>query len=47
VVFYRQGFNDATSRLLFAYEIPITVTVGADLLIRFDDNIAINVTRTP
>jgi len=47
VVFYRQGFNDDTSRLLFAYEIPLTVTVGADLLIRFDDNIAINVTRTP
>jgi hypothetical protein len=47
VVFYRQGFNDDTSRLLFAYEIPLTETVGADLLIRFDDNIAINVTRTP
>jgi hypothetical protein len=45
VVFYRQGFNDDTSRLLFAYEFDTTVTVGADLLIEFPNGIALEVSR--
>ena len=45
VVLYRQGFNDDTSRLLFAYEFDTTVTVGADLLIEFPDGIALEVSR--
>jgi hypothetical protein len=47
IILFRQGFGDDTSTLLFAYEFASTTTVGADLLIKFIDNIAINVTRTP
>jgi hypothetical protein len=46
VVFFRQGFNDATSRLLFYYPIPLTETVGADLVVQFPDGIALRVQRT-
>jgi hypothetical protein len=45
VILFRQGFGDDTSSLLFAYEIPLTQTVGADLLIEFDNGVAFEVDR--
>jgi hypothetical protein len=45
VILFRQGFGDDTSSLLFAYEIPLTQTVGADLLIEFDNGVAFEVSR--
>lgn len=46
VVFFRQGFGDSTSRLLFYYPIPLTETVGADFVVQFPDGIALKVQRT-
>jgi hypothetical protein len=45
VILFRQGFGDDTSSLLFAYEIPLTQTVGADLLIEFANGVAFEVSR--
>jgi hypothetical protein len=45
VILFRQGFGDDTSSLLFAYEIPLTQTVGADLLIEFTNGVAFEVSR--
>jgi hypothetical protein len=45
VILFRQGFGDDTSSLLFAYEIPLTQTVGADLLIEFANGVAFEVDR--
>jgi hypothetical protein len=45
VILFRQGFGDNTSSLLFAYEIPLTQTVGADLLIEFANGVAFEVSR--
>ena len=45
VILFRQGFGDDTSSLLFAYEIPLTQTVGADLLIQFANGVAFEVSR--
>jgi len=45
VVTFRQGFDDNTSTLLFTYEIPLTQTVGADLLIEFPNGVALEVSK--
>ena len=45
VILFRQGFGDDTSSLLFAYEIPLTQTVGADLISEFANGVAFEVSR--
>lgn len=45
LIVFRQGFDDDTSVLLFAYQLPLTQTVGADLLIEFPSGYVLEVSK--
>lgn len=45
LIVFQQGFDDASSVLLFAYDLPLTQTVGADLLIEFPSGYVLEVSK--